>query len=431
MIGGVNRIHVRTLLLAFLAISTTRAFDDPSSLDPAFLRIPFTQWLTETGQPFVRWTVAVSHPELTFHQRLSANIEFKVDGKDLAPRRGKGQLVFFSQITGTDGTKYQNHGAIDLAKLDEDIRLAYLTYEQSAFVLPGDYQLAVAILDTASREHTAKQMAFHVANSKKEFAPGIWKDLKPVEMIPAQDAPDSWYLPNMTGRLHWGAPVRTPVRMEVILNYAAPKGAGLNTFLPTLRALAPSWQDGVEANFKVLDVHGRRLLYRQNKVRELDWPALRDSLSGQNTATVDVKALGERHRDAQFFVNEVGRSLRSMEQAPCLLLVLSNPISFEDGEDLSSISTEGKSACEVIYIRAHSPRVNRPIYPEPGLRGGRRGRFGGGGPMGPVRGVNPRGPEFDQLANTLKSLNPKIFDVTTPDEMSKIFADIYRTLFAR
>src|SRR6185369_4480099 len=120
------------------------------ALDPAFEKIPFDQWLGERDQAGFRWTAGVPHAELSFHQRLMTGVEIRLDGRDLETRRGDGKLVFFVQVSDRDGTRYQDHASIELSKLDENINSASLEYSQRAFFLPGDYRLAVAILDTGT-----------------------------------------------------------------------------------------------------------------------------------------------------------------------------------------------------------------------------------------------------------------------------------------
>ena len=152
------------------------------SLDPAFQRIPFDQWLGEHGQAPFRWTVAVPHGELSFHQRLMARLEIKVDGRGLESRRGDGELVFFYQITDRAGTRYQDHTSIQLSKLDENVRAIDLEVTQRAFLVPGDYRLAVGLLDTGTGEHSARQSQFRIASPHNVLA-DAWHDLAPVEFI--------------------------------------------------------------------------------------------------------------------------------------------------------------------------------------------------------------------------------------------------------
>src|ERR1700678_4155503 len=126
------------ILLLLSAACVAQASGQRGTLDPAFEKIPFDQWLGERDQAGFRWTASVPRVELSFHQRLMARVEIKLDGQDLAARRGHGELVFFVQIMDHDGTRYQNHGSVDLSKLDENVKAANVEYSPSAFFLPGD-----------------------------------------------------------------------------------------------------------------------------------------------------------------------------------------------------------------------------------------------------------------------------------------------------
>ena len=143
---------------ALLALPSTRH----DALDPAFERAPFQQWLGEGPGAEFHWRMRVSRAELSFHQRLVATVEIALDGKDLETRRD-GRLVFLIQITGGDGARYQDHSSVELNKLDENIKTADLGISQRAFFLPGDYQLAAAVFDSATGEHSAIQTQFRVA----------------------------------------------------------------------------------------------------------------------------------------------------------------------------------------------------------------------------------------------------------------------------
>jgi hypothetical protein len=163
-------------------------------------------------------------------------------------------------------------------------------------------------------------------------------------------------------------------------------------------------------------------VFHQDDGKELDWPRLKASLSDASTASIDIHSLSERHHDAQFFVSQVRGMLRSSEK-PCALVVLTPSVSFDSGEDLQPIPTEGLTACHVVYIRYRTPvQPLNPFGPQTGART-HVPRVGGPGPRGPAA------PDLiDQLEATLKSLNPKVFDVTTPGEMAKALADLEKSL---
>jgi hypothetical protein len=408
----------RSSLLLFLSAALVASPSLLGSLDPAFEKVPFDRWLGTRDPGLFHWSVQISRPELSFHQRFVSQVQIKLDGRDLATRRNDGRLVFLVQITDTDGNRYQSHGSIELAKLDENIKAANLEYSQRAFVLPGDYRLAVAILDTTTGEHSAKQLIFRVPPPPRDPLTSAGRDLPPVEFVGEQEPPDGWYLPDVRGRLSWSA---FP-RINIILNVESHRtqGSELAALLPTLKAISP-----LAEHIELLDLARRRAMFQQNGVHDLDWPTLKASLGDASTSSIDVHSLAERHHDAQFFVSETRRLLRS-SQEPCVLVVLASPVAFESGEDLAPISQEALPSCYVVYIRYHPPA--QALHPPLGRQMGGRGpgsRFGG-----PIAGDRRHPNPPDQLAATLKPLKPKVFDVDTPEQMSKAIAEIQKAHWA-
>ena len=400
-------------------------------LDPAFEKVPFDQWLGERDQARFRWTATVPRAELSFHQRLMARIAIKLDGRDLESRRGEGKLVFLIQITDRDGTRYQDHSSVELSKLDENIKAVNLEYLQRAFFLPGDYQLAAAILDTATGEHSTRQEPFRVAAPQHDLLPDAWRDLPPVEFIGNEESPDSWYLPGIRGRLRWVASVHSPARVNVILNVApsvpAPgshrsQSGDLAALLPTLKAISQTGSPALSEHVELIDLSRRRTVFHQDDVHDLDWPRLKASLGEANTASIDIHSLSERHNDAQFFVSQVRSLLRASEK-PCVLVVLTKPVAFESGEDLEPVSLEALPACRVFYIRYRAPAEPVPPFGRE-MGGRRRGRRMGGS----MPGYEPPQDVIDQLEATLKPLSPKVFDVEKPEQITKALAEIEKAL---
>jgi hypothetical protein len=83
-----------------------------------------------------------------------------------------------------DGARYQDHGSIDLSKRDENIKAANLEYSQRAFFLPGDYRLAVAMLDTATGEHSSRQTQFRVAPRQRDLLNSLARRNRTVGICP-------------------------------------------------------------------------------------------------------------------------------------------------------------------------------------------------------------------------------------------------------
>lgn len=424
------RLPLFLLLSASLPVPL---FAQHGTIDPSFEKIPFDRWLSEGNQAHFHWGTSVGRAELSFHQRLVSDIEIKLDGRDLETRRHNGHLVFFVQITDREGARYQQHGAMELEKLAENVKAMEFRYEQRAFILPGDYQLAIVILDTGTGDHSASQSKFRVTEPR-DLPTDSWRDLPSVEFIVNHESPESWFLPTIEGRLRWAADARSPVRLNVTLNVAPSSGAteshqtpsgGLPALLPTLKVISQTGSPAISEHIELLDLSRRRKVFDQNDSHELDWPRLKTSLAESNTASIDLHSLAERHQDAQFFVSEVRKTLRESSDTPCVLVVLTKSVSFESGEDLRPISLEALPPCSVFYIRYQAMRERlRDLFSDE--RMGRRGMGGRrGGPMPGAR-RDEDGP--DQLAATLKPLNPRIFDIETPEQMAKALGEIERAL---
>ena len=149
---------VRNFILVFFsAVLVAEPPGQHRTLDPAFEKVPFDQWLRDGTETHFRWKTRVARAELSFHQRLVAPVEIVLDGADLETRRGNGRMLFLFQITDREGTRYQDHSSVELSKLDENIKAVNLEIAQRAFFLPGDYQLAVAIFDTVTGEHSTRR----------------------------------------------------------------------------------------------------------------------------------------------------------------------------------------------------------------------------------------------------------------------------------
>lgn len=419
------------VLVVLIVLAASHAFTQRGSLDPAFTKVPFDQWLQGGDQGQIRWTVHVLHPQLSTHQRLIARVEVQMDGAELAKLRGKGQLVIFVRLKDGEDRPYEDHGIIDLEKIEEGIRNQNVTYTASAFVLPGDYRVAVALFDTATGDHSAKQEKLHVPALKNDSLPGAWRDLPAVELIPHAEPPDSWYLPTVAGRLHLLAETRRPVQVAVIVN-ATPSERlahsqqvperNLGVLLPALKVISQVALRNGSLSVAVLDLARRRVTFHQEDMHNLDWRALRDSLKEADAGTIDVKSLEDRHRKAEFFEAEVSRTIDAAakekssgaEVPACVLIVLSNMVEFELGENLQPIRVAPASSCRVFYFRYH-PQMVPPAVPVPALGRGRRQRPGLPPPA-------LRESQIDQLEPTLKPLAPQVFDVETPEQFRKALA---------
>jgi hypothetical protein len=196
----------------------------------------------------------------------------------------------------------------------------------------------------------------------------------------------------------------------------------LAALIPTLKVISQTGSPALSEHVELLDLARRGVFFHQEEVHDLDWPRLKASLGEANTASIDIHSLAERHHDAQFFVSQVRSLLRSSEK-PCVLVVLTTAVAFESAEDLEPVSLEALPACRVVYIRYREPLESGNPFAQQMAGRGRSSR-GRGLPVRnrPLQGV------VDQLEATLKPLAPKVFDVETPEQMTKALTEIEKSL---
>jgi hypothetical protein len=383
------------------------------SRDPAFAKVPFDQWLAGSEQPRVRWTTRVLPVELSNFQRLRARVEIQVDGEEVAKRRGRGFLVMLVQFNDSEGRAYQTHKALDLQEMKDTAGKMNFIYSQDAFVLPGDYRISLGVFDTETGDHSVAQRMLHVGPLKNDPLPAAWRDLPPVELL--HDAPDEGLLPSSTGRLNLPLETRRPVRVELLVN-ASGQAAKSNwgELIPALSVLSDMNVRNGALNVALLDLARQKVVFEQNVERSLDWRKLEAGFKQADPKVIDVHSLERRGRSAQFFVRQVGQRIADAGEAVRVLIVLTGPVAFESGENLHAIELGAKPAGKIFYIRYHSPAPKpefRPTFEAP--RYGRR--------QIPVE--LPRAPALaeliDELERTVKPLDPRVFDVYTPDQFRK------------
>jgi len=423
---------IQTFLI-LLCVAAPRLFAQPlakgGSPDPIFAAVPFDKWLAEGDQAPIRWVLRLSTNELSNHQRIKARVDIQVDGNELLKRRGKGTLVTLVQFTDNAGAIYQSHGAMGLKDVKEAASTVDVIYTQDAFVLPGDYRVALCLFDSATGEHNVAHRTLHVAPLKSDPLPGMWENLPPVEFVSGGEPPDSWFLPYLRERLILPLETRRKIRIDLLVNVSSsepPEGAktakasNLAVILPALKVISQMDVRNGTMNVALLDLARHSVSDEQDSVRELDWRKIRAGLKEANPNVIDVHSLEKREQNAQFFVSEVRRRLaNSSAEALPVLIVLSGPMSFQGGENLRPIDLGKSPDYRVFYIRYHMPPVRPVLSPFPVPLGPQRRN----GPAGPALHPVPLEPP-DSLERTLKPLEPRLFDVDSPEQFRKALATL-------
>jgi hypothetical protein len=410
---------VRVTILLVFALASASGLSARDGSDPVFATVPFDQWLEQKQQTPIHWTLSISAPALSAHQRLSVILNARVDGAELARRRGKGKLLVLAQLTDGKNRTWENHVETDLEHVEEGIKHNNIIFSQSFFALPGHYRVAVAVFDTASGEHNIIQRTLYVAPLKNDPLPDLWRDLPSVEFFTPERVPDRWFLPSVEGRLSLPVETRHPAEVSLLVNLTPAErfasssrvqNRNLGALLPSTKVLSEVAWHNAKFSIELLDLSRRRVAFRQDDMQLLRWADARGSLTEANASTIDVKALANRRFDADFFLDQIAQKI----QAPAapgkssrVVIIFSAAVFFEPGVAMHPMGMSAPPDATVFYVRFPQAQSVPRLPDNPDL----------------IPAPRPLLPE-DQLEPLLRPLSPRLFDVTTPQEFRRALAAI-------
>jgi hypothetical protein len=439
--------EMRWILYLFLAGTLAWAGQEGLA-DRAFDTVPFAEWQKDgsAGEARIGWTLQVVPARLTVHQRLATVVLIDMEGSEFKKRSKPGQLVVFLEFRDRDGRAYRTHRAVTIEEERKTPYFSGIQFEQYAFVKDGDFEIAAAIYDSESKEHSLKRAKLRVPKLARDPLPDAWMDLPNLEFADAPNPPDRWYLPHVKGRLHLPVPTQRPIHIEVLVNESPTEIAtrrrerissrNMGNLIPALKVITQLNLSDGSMNVTMLDLERRKVSFAQEDVGRLNWPRLRSALADNDPSRIDVHELENHEQNAQFFVAEVKKRLDATESngdVPLglsadparVLIVLSAPMAFPKGQDLRPIDAIPGS--HVFYIR-YGPPLGPPL---PGVQMGETQGHRGPQPRGldssgATPGPAPGGAAIaqDSLEATLKPLAPRRFDVTNPAQFRNALAAI-------
>jgi len=384
----------RQLLLVFLALTAANA-----QTDALFQEVPFDQWRAGAKQSLAHWSAGLVQPELSAFQRISTAVRIQVDGPELP----KHHAVVLTEFADAAGGVWRTHA--ELGRGPE--------YLQSAFVLPGDYSVSVALYDPVTRKHGFAQKKLHVAPLKTEPLPGAWEDLPRVEFFSAErDSPFAWYLPSIVSRLRLTLQTQHRVHIQVIANTTPSETVSdslgelrrnMSAVIPAMKILSQIGLTNGSMDFTLLD------LTRQRSASAANWDSISGFFAATNPGLIDVRELDSISAKMRgFFADQL--TARIADDPARAVIILSGPAFFDDPAPAAKIDLPADPLHRVFYIRCrlipHSVLDARP-RPRPGVR------------------PRPLRPNFfrlplDDLEKPLESSSAMLFDVITPEQFRRV-----------
>lgn len=407
----------------------------PAQRGPAsqFQRYPFDEWASENAKPQIRWKVAIEPAKLSPHQRLITKLHVTVDGTELQKRQGKGQLILMVRFEDAGGRRYQTGNQTPVSQVSQGDKFHQLDYNVSAFVLPGDYTVSVAVCDARTLEHSFLRERLHVGEIRQDVLPEAWKGMPAVEFLPEAPTPDAWFLPQLRTRVRTSVETARPVRVELLVNTTPSEMGSVHSFRRNMELILPSLKVlmGIEptdgsTGLRVIDLSRRAVSYEKTDLQRFDWGGgfgrggwmrgdwlkLRAAFPETAGATVDTKTLAGQRRMLEYFAEQMKEPFGSLDggvDAARVLIVLSAPVFFAQ-QDPPALPDLGAGA-RVFYI-SYSPiaRVETP--------------------SGVTVGQRPLYLFADDVEKLLKPAGARVFRVSKPEEFRRAMGAILEEIGA-
>jgi hypothetical protein len=387
--------------------------------DPIFDKYPVEKWLAEQHPTHFRWRLEIPPAELSSHQRLMSRLIARVDGREIQKRRGDSEFLILFQYQDAAGRIFQQHAGLNLSKMQNGVEKTEITVTNYTFILPGDYSVIVAVVDTGSGEHNVAVRKLHVAPLKTDPLPRAWAGLPAIEFIaPSSEPPDVWFLPETTNHLNLTLNTQQRIQLKIVLNTTPSERASgspaslrrnMSLLIPAYKLLSQIDVDNGTAEAAFLDLTHRKVPYEQKAIRWPDWSLARRFFLDTNPGVINVGALQNQWRMRKFFYDEVARRLEPEGDAVPVVIVLSGPAFFDEQEPVNPALLAAPNA-RLYYIRYRSQPVRPRARPRPGMRPPQQVLFA---PM-PV----------DDLEHSLEPLGARVFDATSAEQFRRVLAAI-------
>jgi len=390
--------------------------------DRYFSRYPFDRWKQEPAISQIRWFVDTPPSRLSIHQRLFVRIHVAFDGREIEKRRGRGEMVLFFELTDKAGRHWRTRDAVDLTGVPKNPSARNLVYTQDAFVLPGDYLLALAGCDSENLEHSFLTRRIHVAPLRNDPLPDASRNLPPVEFLRRDPPPEGWFLPYMRNRVELTAATTRPVHIDLLMNLtASDRVAGsigafrrnMSVLVPAFRTLAGVTLSNGSIDARVLDLSRQVALPQTISQGRLDWRILREPLATQNPGIIDIRSLSSKAEMRQFFRDQILDCLRPRPENPAeFVIVLSAPV-FLEGQNKLENAVVGKNPNQRVFYFRYRPVPQRAVAFDPITEDA----------LPPAMAL-----PSDDIERGLKSLGARVFDILSPGQFRKAIAEVLSAL---
>jgi len=354
---------IRFLVLIAAVLGVLQGVLQAQQPDPFFAQTEFAQWASQGPVEHIPWQLHVIPGDLTAYQRMVGHYVIDVAGRYFRQRPESGDMIALVQVVDGAGRVYQDHSVVFMDSKNPELKRGGF-FAWHAFMLPGEYEVTLALYDQSARKRSFDRRAFRIEPLSKDPLPDAWRDLPSVEFLRSPSRPpDSYFHPEAVGRLRLPLMAQRPARIEVLANLTGTGRAmvshgaynfNLGSLLPILKAFSQIDVRSGALNIEVLDLVSRRVAFQQEDAHDLDWPRLKTAVTAADPTKVDVHALEDIKHTAAFLRKEVARRIESgagpPEALPVLILISSAAL-FDSLSDIRDTLLPSECLCVVYYVR--------------------------------------------------------------------------------
>lgn len=315
-------------------------------IDEFFSTTPFAGWIGSKPKPQIPWKVQILPTDFTYYQRIHLRVFFQVAGKQVLKRVPQGGLAFLIQVTDASGGIFQDHVLLKPQDMEKGVKKGNLEVTENMLVVPGTYQLDVAVYDIKSGDYSFQGQRVDVPPLDDDPLPHAWPDAPHVQYFDPDDSGFKIYAALPAVRLNLPLNTQREVHLHVIFDFSVPARAAnshsfydewLRTKLGEIDALAQIRCSKGDIGIEIVDAAHGTVLFEQKDAATFDWQNFQQKIGSIDPTKIDLSTL-QHSVDANVFLYRTLQS--SFDQA-------------------SSISSDGSKPLNV-YIFAASLIVNPP-----------------------------------------------------------------------
>jgi hypothetical protein len=321
---------------------------EPSAADIAVLQ-------KEEARKDLPCTVTSVKPSLGFDFRFRSGYDVSVPLKELSDQTGSLNMVFrVIPADHADQPVYLSQ-QVSVPAIERDAK-GDVELQGAFSVGEGKYHVSWLMRDRSER----------VCSSSWDIEAGVPLRDKPMPLDIAPDAVQAADLelfraeppPRRTGR-------DGGLYLKVIVNFAPQDSSSAmfeaddaNALLSILRSMARDPRIG-KFSLVVFNMQEQKVIYRQEREPQIDFPGLGDAVGTLNLGRIDVKQLAQKHGDAEFLAGLLTKEIKSNQDKPDAVIIAGPKAAMDDSLPADALRQLGEVKFPVFYMNCNlDPTAN-------------------------------------------------------------------------